>query len=219
MTTSELSYRDHDGVTHVVEGCTLTVDKIERHYIWSEQLQHNLVYKTKGRENALIAAIDSLLFTISLRDERIAALQRVATLAEKFADEIKPDEPHHEGFGVMNKLGIKFGDNDFYATIVPFLEQLQKNSDWIKLKDKEKLAFVINESLFAFYVTRQNLCSYNGLEKLDEEYIKHMKDYLTVSPKNILLDKEIAAYLTQNDGWCNGEFFVITDQSSGVSVY
>ena len=65
----------------------MAVDQLDRHWIWSEQLQHNVVYKTKGRENALLAAIDSLLFTIQLRDERIAALQRVHNLAQSFAEE------------------------------------------------------------------------------------------------------------------------------------
>lgn len=94
MTTqeTELTYRDHEGVTRTIEGCTMTVDQLDRHWIWSEQLDHNLVYKTKGRENALLGAIDSLLFTIKLRDERIAALQRIADLAQRFAAEVNPDD-------------------------------------------------------------------------------------------------------------------------------
>ena len=88
----KLTYTDHDGANREVEDCTLTVDHLDRHWIWSEKLGHNLVYKTKGREDALLAAIDSLLFTIQLRDERIAGLQRVADLAERFAAEILPDE-------------------------------------------------------------------------------------------------------------------------------
>ena len=70
----------------------MTVDQLGRHWIWSEQLERNLVYKTKGYENALLAAIDSLLFTIQLRDERIAALQRVHDLAQCFAEEAFPEE-------------------------------------------------------------------------------------------------------------------------------
>ena len=90
---SKLIYTDHEGTPREVIGCNLTVDELGRHWIWSEHLQHNLVYKTKGRENALIAAIDSLLFSIKLRDERIAALQRVVDLAEKFSAEAFPPEP------------------------------------------------------------------------------------------------------------------------------
>ena len=89
---STLSYTDHDGARREVKGCSISVDHLGRHYIWSEQLQQNLVYKTKGRENALIASIDSLLFILQLGDERIAKLQRIADLASAFADQIKPDE-------------------------------------------------------------------------------------------------------------------------------
>ena len=88
----KLTYTDHDGANREVKDCTLTVDHLDRHWIWSEKLEYNLVYKTKGRENALLAAIDMLLFTIQLQDESIAGLQRVADLAERFAAEILPDE-------------------------------------------------------------------------------------------------------------------------------
>jgi len=90
--TSALTYRDSDGATREVKGCTLTVDHLDRHWIWSEQLQINLVYKCKGRENALIGAIASLLFTIKLQGVRIAELERIADLAQKFANEVNPPE-------------------------------------------------------------------------------------------------------------------------------
>ncbi len=91
-TTTKLTYTDHDGARREVEGCRMTVDKFDRHWIWSDQLQQNVVYKTKGREDALIASISSLLFIIKLRDERIAALQRIVNLAEAFAAEAFPAE-------------------------------------------------------------------------------------------------------------------------------
>jgi len=89
---TKLTYRDSDGVRREVAGCRITVDKSGRHWIWCDQLGQNLVYKAKGREDALISAIDMLLFNLQLRDERIAKLQRIADLANEFADEIKPDE-------------------------------------------------------------------------------------------------------------------------------
>lgn len=91
-TTTNLTYTDHEGTPREVRGCRLTVDKFGRHWIWSEQLQQNLVYKTKGREDALLASIASLLHTIQMRDERIASLQRVVNLAERFAAEAFPSE-------------------------------------------------------------------------------------------------------------------------------
>ena len=90
--TTTLTYTDHEGARREVRGCRLTVDKFDRHFVWCDQLEQNLVYKTKGRENALLASIDMLLFIIQLRDERIAGLQRIATLAERFAAEAFPDE-------------------------------------------------------------------------------------------------------------------------------
>ena len=92
LTEIPLAYIDHDGSSRTVKDCRMVVDQLDRYWIWSEQLEHNLVYKTKGYENALLAAIDSLLFTIQLRDERIAALQRVHDLAQCFAEEAFPQE-------------------------------------------------------------------------------------------------------------------------------
>ncbi len=93
-TETKLTYTDHDGVRREVEGCHMIVDKFGRHWIWSDQLEQNLAYKTKGREEALLASIDSLLFILQLRDERIESLQRVVNLAEQFAAEaFPPDDP------------------------------------------------------------------------------------------------------------------------------
>lgn len=94
--TNTLSYVDHEGMRREVRSCSMTVDHLNRHWIWCDYLDHNLVYKTKGRENALLAAIDSLLFTIQLRDERIVGLKRIADLAERFAKEAFPSEGDSE---------------------------------------------------------------------------------------------------------------------------
>lgn len=83
-----LQYHDADGISHQLKGCTLTIDKSDRYWLWSEQLQHNLAHNIKGREDCLIAAIDSLLFTIELQNERIAKLQSVVDLASAFADAV-----------------------------------------------------------------------------------------------------------------------------------
>ena len=92
LTEIPLAYIDHDGSSHTVKDCRMMVDQLDRYWLWSEQLQYNLVYNTKGRENALLAAIDSLLFTLQFIDERIAALQRVHDLAQRFAEEAFPEE-------------------------------------------------------------------------------------------------------------------------------
>jgi hypothetical protein len=91
-TKSKLEFRDSDGIPREVKGCTLTVDALGRHWIWSEQLQQNIVYNVKGREDALLSSINSLLFLIELKDERIKELQRIADLAESFASKAFPAE-------------------------------------------------------------------------------------------------------------------------------
>lgn len=89
---TKLTYTNHEGATQEIEGCTLKVDALDRHWIWCEQLDHNIVYKTKGRENALLAAIDSLLFAVRLRDERIADMKRTTELAQRFVEDMKEIE-------------------------------------------------------------------------------------------------------------------------------
>jgi len=96
MTKAEdsLVYKDSDGATQKVEGCSLYKDKAGRWWLWSTDLERNLAYKITEKEDCLLSAIDSLLFIIRLRDERITSLQRIADLAQKFADEVKPDEEY-----------------------------------------------------------------------------------------------------------------------------
>lgn len=89
---TDLTYTDNDGAKRHVEGCTMTVDRAGRYWLWSEQVSENLAYEKKTREDCLLSAISSLLFTIHLRDKRIAKLQHIANLAETFADQVKPDE-------------------------------------------------------------------------------------------------------------------------------
>lgn len=92
MTEEPLVFRDHEGLARKVRNCTARKDRAGRYWLWCDQTQTNLAIGTKTREDMLLEAIDSLLFTLQLRDERITALQRIADLANEFADQIKPDE-------------------------------------------------------------------------------------------------------------------------------
>lgn len=75
---TDLSFYGGDWRRRSVRGCRMSVDKAGRYWLWSEQLRQNLATQKKSREECLLAAIDALLLTVQLRDERIAALQRVA---------------------------------------------------------------------------------------------------------------------------------------------
>lgn len=87
-----LTFKAFDEPRRPLKGCTLTVDKGGRYWLWSDQLEHNLCYKADSRDDALIGAIHSLLYTVKLRDERIESLQRIADLAQQFADACAPEE-------------------------------------------------------------------------------------------------------------------------------
>lgn len=88
---NKLLYKDSDGVTRELTDCSLYQDKAGRYWLWSDQLQQNLAYKIKEKEDCFLEAISSLLFIIQLKDERIKGLKYIADLAQKFADQIKPD--------------------------------------------------------------------------------------------------------------------------------
>lgn len=94
MTHETLTFKAFDEPRRPLKGCTLTVDKGGRYWLWSDQLGHNLCYKADSREDALIAAIHSLLGTVRLKDERIASLQRIADLAQQFAEAVNPSESY-----------------------------------------------------------------------------------------------------------------------------
>jgi hypothetical protein len=85
-----LTYRDSDGVKRNLDGCNLTTDKRGRYWLWSEQLKRNLAYQADSRESALISAISSLLFLLSLQNKEITRLRKIEALAQAFAETINP---------------------------------------------------------------------------------------------------------------------------------
>ena len=92
MKTETLFYQDGEGISRELKGCKLTQAKNGKFYLWSEALGHNLAYNIATKEDALIASIASLLFTIELKNEQIEELKRVQALAMQLADYLKPDE-------------------------------------------------------------------------------------------------------------------------------
>jgi hypothetical protein len=87
-----LVYDDGSSGPRTLDSCSMHIDNGGRFWLWSEQLGCNLAYKAPTREDCLLSAISSLLFTIELRDERITKLQRIADLAGEFAARIIPEE-------------------------------------------------------------------------------------------------------------------------------
>jgi len=119
----------------------------------------------------------------------------------------------------LRSLAINFGDNDFHSACSCLLKMLkvahEHSDNFQNLTDKTKLCFIINQMLFGAYVSCQNVFEYNGLENMDADYISHMKEYLTVEPKNILINDEADFKIMHRN---NGEVFYIEFQFGQVWV-
>lgn len=91
MNTS-LNYIDSDGAMSTVKGLTVTQDKAGRYWIWSEQLQCNVAYKAKTMEDAVLIALDSLLFTIKLKQEKVDAFYELQNKVGSFIESVQDNE-------------------------------------------------------------------------------------------------------------------------------
>lgn len=117
----------------------------------------------------------------------------------------------------MKKIGIKFHDNDFYVTFTSLLYMLYEANKESKdlTSDKTKLAFIINSAIYGCYAVFQNRCRYGEEKDLLDN--KRLKEYLTITPNDIIIDSEIDAHLNSDTFW-NGEFFWIDLHNGNVGV-
>lgn len=90
--SEHLTYTNHDGVKQTIEGLSLSQDKTGRYWLWSDTLEQNLAYKTKTREDTLLAALDSALFLLTLKQERINELSAIKDKIYAFIEAVQGDE-------------------------------------------------------------------------------------------------------------------------------
>ncbi len=121
-------------------------------------------------------------------------------------------------------IGIRFHDNDFYVTIVNFLEGVQKHytqgfgSVWHEdvEKNKEHIVRLFNDTALSYYITYQNCYVYSSTK----EDFEHIKNYLKITKDNVLIgDEIIGEYIAKHDGWDNSEFhyfFGVTGQVNTI---
>tara|TARA_R110000868_G_scaffold14426_3_gene67144 strand:+ start:9744 stop:10109 length:366 start_codon:yes stop_codon:yes gene_type:complete len=117
----------------------------------------------------------------------------------------------------MKQLAIKFKDNDFHSTFtgvlgilkdVMYYRESEKASFEHNLRDKQWLADVINSLSPIAYQLYQS----NDMNKRESD------DYLMIDASNIYLDKEVAEFIEQHNGWYNSSFFCI-DFTTEPQVY
>lgn len=105
------------------------------------------------------------------------------------------------------EIAIKFGDNDFYNCFYGVLETIKNARKWNDkvTEDKEQLCKIINEISYGLYLLYQNSFEYNN-EK-SGELDNHTKQYLQITPDQILINEEVVKYLQEVE-WDNSETYV-----------
>lgn len=108
------------------------------------------------------------------------------------------------------KIAILFGDNDFYFTFTGVLQTLlnaTKVGHTALPMEKDKLAIIINELSLGIYLSHQNQFRYKGSDSM-EDHIEHIRKYLKIEAKDILVGDEVQKYLMETE-WNNGDTFVL----------
>ena len=107
----------------------------------------------------------------------------------------------------MRRIGINFGDNDFFNTFRPlmgtFLKAYEYDPEGVEQLTKEQVVYILNELFFGFYMLFQNKFQYN----IAEEEKLHTKEYLKLTEKDILFDVEVDDKLTKTNLNCNLSFY------------
>lgn len=120
---------------------------------------------------------------------------------------------------MIKKLGVNFGDNDFYYTFENTLKTVmlwRLSNKLLENCSKDKLTHLINSQLYPSYLMGQNSFEYNGLEKgiksneFKDQY-KSIKEYLCINKNQVFVNKEVDDFLS-SDNFFNGEFFFIDER-------
>lgn len=90
--SENLTYTDPDGIPQTIKSLSLSQDKAGRYWLWHDKLGQNLAYKAKTREDTLLAALDSALFLLSLKQEQIDKLTLVADKVHAFINSIQGEQ-------------------------------------------------------------------------------------------------------------------------------
>lgn len=108
------------------------------------------------------------------------------------------------------KIAIRFGDNDFYYTWVSVLRVILDSWRYGHTEvpmDKDKLIIIINELSLGCYLVNQNQFRYTNSDTM-EGHIEHIREYLKIGEKKLLVGGEVDKYLEKVD-WDNGETYIL----------
>ena len=107
----------------------------------------------------------------------------------------------------IDKIAIKFGDNDFYNVFMDLMNYLKGKDFNVRHYDREYLLRTINNLLFGFYLVDQRHTFYQN-----EEDLERIKNYLTVTDYMLKINDEVDLYLeelAEVGNWDNSESFFL----------
>lgn len=111
----------------------------------------------------------------------------------------------------ITKLGIKFGDNDFWSTFIALLKVLGSNpSFWRKDWTKKEIAKLLSDNVFSFYQIGQYwLDSYPPSKESEESSRKclEIKEYM------LFFNDEVDSFIKEHCSNFNYDFFLLKDQT------
>jgi hypothetical protein len=105
------------------------------------------------------------------------------------------------------RIGILFGDNDFFYTCSSFMKVLLPDEQFThhRARDltftKEQVVELFNSMSLALYTLKQNAGHYAPGPNISA--------YLKINEGAVYLDDEVDKYMTDNPGGGNGEFFAV----------
>lgn len=112
----------------------------------------------------------------------------------------------------ITAIGVRFGDNDFYNTFIPFLQAIADSGIDSYEFTKEKFVELCHKSLVGFYLVCQNQLRYDS---------KHIQAYFEahVRVDNVYFNEEVDQYIKKCGGWDNSEFFVVYAEGPHHKAY
>lgn len=108
---------------------------------------------------------------------------------------------------VIEKLGIRFPDNDFSNTVRTVLDLFSKSFKILETDNpidlvKERLKNRINASL-------KGVCEIVQTYKFDDVLDEQLETYLQIDSKNIFINDEVDTHIENCNGWDNFEFHIL----------
>lgn len=107
----------------------------------------------------------------------------------------------------LNKIGIKFSDNDFGHSIRGFLKLFVDSAivDVEQQITKERIVELFNSTISGIYWICQNGYLYNT----DEGFHDLRDRWLHIELRHVYLGQEVLDFIKENDNWYNSEFHYV----------